>query len=217
MKFIDPLLLEYCEAHSSAETEVLKTVSRQTHLTQINPRMLSGHLQGRFLKMITQLISPKSVLEIGTYTGYSAICMAEAMAERTTIHTIELNEELEPLILANTKKAGCSDKVNLHIGNALKIIPQLLETITFDMVFIDADKENYPAYFELLRYKLKPGATIIADNVLWSGKVLDETERLADPETMAIHEFNEMLAADTSFEKVILPIRDGITIARKIS
>ena len=217
MKFIDPLLLNYCENHSSAEPQILTTISRQTHLTQINPRMLSGHLQGRFLKLITQLIGPKNVLEIGTYTGYSAICMAEAMTEKTTVHTIEVNEELEPVILANINKAGCSGKIRLHIGNALKIIPQLLESTGFDMVFIDADKENYPAYFNLLKNELKPGAIIIADNVLWSGKVLDKTERRADPETKAIHEFNEILATDTSFEKVMLPIRDGITIARKIS
>ncbi len=215
MNYIDQKLSDYCEAYSSAEPEYLKEISRQTYLTQINPRMLSGHLQGRFLKMITQLLHPQNILEIGTYTGYSAICMAEGMMENCKLDTIEVNEELESVILNNIEKAGFTHKIRLHIGEALKIIPQILKTVNFDLVFIDADKENYPAYFNLLKNKLKPGAVIMADNVLWSGKVTDPNERKTDPETMAIHQFNEMVAADNSFDNVMLPLRDGITLARK--
>lgn len=216
MNYIDPKLADYCETYSSPEPYYLKEINRQTHLTQINPRMISGHLQGRFLKMIVMLFQPKNILEIGTYTGYSAICMAEGLAEGGKIDTIELNEELEPVILNNIEKAGYKSKIRAHIGDALKIIPQILESVTFDMVFIDADKQNYPAYFDLLKDKLKSGAVILADNVLWSGKVINENELGTDSETMAIHEFNSILAANNSFETVILPIRDGITIARKI-
>lgn len=216
MNYIDPNLADYCESYSSPEPAYLKEINRQTHLTQINPRMLSGHLQGRFLKMIVTLFKPKNILEIGTYTGYSAICMAEGLAGESKIDTIELNEELEPVILSNINKAGFKGKIRVHIGDALKIIPQILETLNFDLVFIDADKQNYPAYFDLLKNKLKSGAVILADNVLWSGKVINEKDKNTDPETMAIHGFNKMLVADNSFETVILPIRDGITITRKI-
>jgi len=215
MNYIDPKLSEYCEIYSSSEPEVLKEISRKTYLTQLNPRMLSGHLQGRMLKLITQLLKPVNILEIGTYTGYSAICMAEAISEGSMIDTIEINEELRDPILANFETAGISKKVILHIGKALKIVPELLETKEYDMVFIDADKENYPAYFNLLKDKMKKGSVIITDNVLWSGKVINKIERETDLETIAIHKFNEMMAADLSFEKIILPIRDGISIALK--
>ncbi len=215
MNFIDQKLSEYCELQSSSEPEYLKEINRQTYLTQLNPRMLSGHTQGRFLKLIIQLCQPKHVLEIGTYTGYSAICMAEGLPSHSLIDTIELNEELESVILKNIDNAGFKSKIRLHIGNAMELLPKLLETQSYDLVFIDADKQNYPLYFECLKLKLKSGAILIADNVLWNAKVIDEHELSTDTETMAIDCFNTRLRADDSFEKIMLPIRDGITIARK--
>lgn len=215
MNYIDKKLADYCEQNSSSEPSYLTEISRQTHLTQINPRMLSGHLQGRFLKMIVQLLQPKSILEIGTYTGYSAICMAEGLPEGGKIDTIELNEELETSILRNIEMAGLKGKIRLHIGDALKIIPQMLETVTYDLVFIDADKQNYPAYFNLIKDKLRSGAVIISDNVLWSGKVIIPEELVNDIDTQIINYYNRLLKEDTRFETIILPIRDGISIARK--
>lgn len=178
--------------------------------------MLSGHLQGRFLKMIVQLLQPKNILEIGTYTGYSAICMAEGLKEGNKIDTIELNEELEKVILNNIEKSGFKNKIRLHIGDAIKIIPQILETVNFDLVFIDADKQNYPIYFDLLKDKMKAEGVIIADNVLWSGKVIDADDSKTDNETIAINAYNKMIAENLSFETIILPIRDGISVARKV-
>ena len=215
MNFISQNLNDYCENYSSDEPKVLQEIARNTYLTQLNPRMLSGHLQGRFLQLITQIINPKNVLEIGTYTGYSAICMAMGLGEKSVLHTIEIDEELKDGILENFEKAGVSSKIQLHIGNGLEIIPELLKDNDFDLIFMDADKENYCAYFLLLKDQLKSGAIIITDNVLWNGKILDEEELKNDPSTAAIHQFNEMLSADPSFEKVVLPIRDGISIARK--
>ncbi len=215
MNFISQNLNDYCENHSSEEPKVLQEIARKTYLTQLNPRMLSGHLQGRFLQLLTQIINPKNVLEIGTYTGYSAICMAMGLSEKSVLHTIEIDEEMRDGILDNFEKAGVSSKIQLHIGNGLEIIPELLKDNNFDLIFMDADKENYCAYFLLLKDQLKSGAVIITDNVLWNGKILDEAELKNDPSTAAIHQFNEMLSADPSFEKVVLPIRDGISIARK--
>lgn len=215
MNFISQNLNDYCENHSSEEPKVLQEIARKTYLTQLNPRMLSGHLQGRFLQLLTQIINPAKVLEIGTYTGYSAICMAMGLGEKSVLHTIEIDEELRDGILDNFEKADVSIKIQLHIGNGLDIIPELLKDNDFDLVFMDADKENYCAYFLLLKDQLKSGAVIITDNVLWNGKILDEAELQNDPSTAAIHQFNEMLSADPNFEKVVLPIRDGISIARK--
>ena len=215
MNFIDPKLLEYCEEHSSEEAFELKELARQTHLRQINPRMLSGHLQGELLKILTLLIQPTNVLEIGTFTGYSAICIAKQLKPGAHLHTLEVDEELREEILSNFEKAGVSDQTTLHIGNALEIIPSLASNLEFDLVFIDADKENYPQYFTMLKKNLRSGAVFIADNVLWSGKVLHREEGLLDTDTAAIHAFNEAVAKDPEFEKVMLPIRDGITIARK--
>ncbi len=215
MNFIDQNLLDYCESYSSDEPEYLKEIHRQTYLTQINPRMLSGHLQGRFLKLIIQLCQPKRILEIGTYTGYSALCMAEGLSGDSFIDTIEVNEELEPIILKNFEKANAKPTIHLHIGNASEIILNNLKSERYDLVFIDADKQNYPVYFDLIKNLLNPGALLIADNVLWSGKVIEQNELNTDQETMAIHLFNKTIAADNSFETVMLPIRDGITIARK--
>ena len=209
-------LNEYCENYSSKESTVLKEINRQTHLTQINARMLSGHLQGQFLKMIVQMHKPKRILEIGTYTGYSAIAMAQSSNEDTILDTIEVNEELESVIINNLTKSNLIHKVKLHIGDAQQIISELTSKYSYDLIFIDADKINYPNYFHLLNPTIKPGAMILADNVLWSGKVIDDIERQTDEETIAIHHFNTLIAEDKSFEKVILPIRDGLTIAIKI-
>jgi len=215
MNFISQELNEYCEKHSSEEPNVLQEIARKTYLTQLNPRMLSGHLQGRFLQLLTQIINPVKVLEIGTYTGYSAICMAMGLHEKGFIHTIEVDEELRDGIANNFEKAGVNNKIQLHIGDALEIIPELLKYNEFELVFMDADKENYCNYFLLLKDKLKTGTVIITDNVLWNGKILDDSELKNDPSTAAIHQFNEMLSSDPSFEKVVLPVRDGISIARK--
>ena len=215
MNFISKDLQAYCEQYSSKESEVLSSISKRTHLTQINSRMLSGHLEGTFLKLLTQLVNPKHVLEIGTYTGYSAICIAIALQAGSVLDTIEIDEELRDPILSNFEQAGVSGKVNLHIGNALQIIPELLSKKVFDMVFVDADKENYPNYFALVKDSLRSGGLLIANNVLWSGKVLDSIAIQNDHDTKAVHLFNELVADDTQFEKVLLPIRDGITVARK--
>jgi len=215
MNFINQNLLEYCEDNSSSEPSVLKEINRKTFITQLNPRMVSGHLQGTFLRMLTQLINPTNVLEIGTYTGYSAVCIAMALHDKAQLHSIEVDEELKKDILNNFDKSGVGHKIELHIGDAIEIIPELTKNIVFDLVFIDADKENYENYFNLIRGNLKKGGVIIADNVLWSGKVLDSIEIENDPDTAAIYRFNSMIQADDSFEKVVLPIRDGITIAIK--
>lgn len=215
MNFISQNLNDYCEKHSSDEPKVLQEIARKTHLTQLNPRMLSGHLQGRFLQLLTQMINPAKVLEIGTYTGYSAICIAMGLGEKNILHTIEIDEELKDGIIENFENSGVRNKIRLHIGNGLEIIPELLKDNDFDLIFMDADKENYCAYFLLLKDQLRSGAVIITDNVLWNGKILDEAELKNDPSTAAIQQFNEMLSADPNFEKVVLPIRDGISIARK--
>jgi len=215
MNNLDPRIIDYCESLSSPEPHVLKEIYRQTFLTQINPRMLSGHLQGRLLKLITQLLRPQHILEIGTYTGYSAIAMAEGLREGSTIDTIERDEELKDTILKNFNSVGVLHKVTLHIGQALDIVPKLVVLKPYELIFIDADKENYSAYFDMVKNKLKKGSVIIADNVLWSGKVIDQYQLTNDMETKAIHEFNKRLADDETFETIVLPIRDGISIAIK--
>ena len=215
MNFIDEKIMDYCSNYSSQQLPVLEEIERQTYLKQINPRMLSGHLQGNFLKIITSLLKPKKILEIGTFTGYSAICIATATDVNSEFHTIEIDEELEDTILSNFEKAGVRNKVQLHIGNAIEIITQEFSNKNFDIVFIDADKENYPEYFKILRNKINKGGAIITDNVLWSGKVLDEKEIQNDIFTKAIHSFSQMMKNDETFETVILPIRDGISLSVK--
>jgi predicted O-methyltransferase YrrM len=215
MNFIPEALMQYCESMSEPENEVLNRITRHTNLTHLNPRMLSGHLQGQFLKMITAMIQPKCILEIGTFTGYSAVCMAMGMPENSRLHTIESDDELEATILNNFELAGCSSKITLHIGDAIQLLPNLLETHPFDMVFIDADKGNYPNYYQMIKSHLKSGSYLLADNVLWSGKILDSAELKNDFDTRQIHLFNSTLASDPDFETMILPLRDGITIARK--
>ncbi len=204
---------EYVELHSDKEPAYLARISRLTHLRLINPRMLSGHVQGRFLTMICHMLQPKRVLELGTYAGYSALCMAEAMPVDGVLHTIESDDELEDFILENLATAEHGTKICLHIGEALNVIQQLDET--FDLVFIDADKREYSAYFEAVLPKLRKGGFIIADNTLWDAKVLTNPAK-NDYQTIEIQRFNSLIANDSRVEKVILPLRDGITLIRKL-
>ena len=204
---------EYIIEHSDAEPEYLAKVNRATHVKVINPRMCSGHLQGRVLSMLCHMIQPKCVLELGTFTGYSALCMAEALPENGVLHTIECDDELEDFIQQNFNGSEHGSKIKLHIGEALKVIESLDET--FDLVFIDADKREYPAYYEAVLPKLKPGGFILADNTLWDGKVLKPVDA-NDKQTIEIMRFNDFVATDSRVEKVMLPLRDGLTIIRKI-
>ncbi len=201
----------YSEAHTSAESLLLRQINRETHAVVHMPRMLSGHLQGRFLSMISKMIQPKSILEIGTYTGYSALCLVEGLAPGGTLVTLDINEELEKRVRNYFLTAGKTESIDYRIGNALTIIPTL--TGTFDLVWIDADKENYSGYFDLVIDKVPPGGFILADNVLWSGKVLEATP---DKDAKAIKAFNIKIQSDTRVENVLLPIRDGIMVMRKI-
>lgn len=204
---------EYVELHSDKEPAYLARISRLTHLRLINPRMLSGHVQGRFLTIICHMLQPERVLELGTYAGYSALCMAEAMPVDGVLHTIESDDELEDFILENLATVEHGKKICLHIGEALNIIQQLDET--FDLVFIDADKREYSAYFEAVLPKLRKGGFIIADNTLWDAKVLTNPAK-NDYQTIEIQRFNSLIANDSRVEKVILPLRDGITLIRKL-
>ncbi len=202
----------YIKDHIDPEDEVLTELDRETHLKVIGARMLSGHLQGKVLTMIAQMIRPKTILELGTFTGYSAICLAKGLQDGGKLVTIEIDDELESLAAKYFEKAGICDKVEQRIGSALEIIPTLDEK--FDLVFIDADKREYVQYFELLIDRLDSGAFILADNSLWSGKVLDKPKD-DDFQTMGIQAFNELVKNDNRVEKVILPLRDGLTLIRK--
>lgn len=204
-------LNEYIESHSEHEPEYLAKINRRTHLRLVNPRMMSGHLQGRVLTMLCHMIRPKRVLELGTYSGYSALCMAEGMDDGI-IHTIEHDDELEDFILENLSQSPYADKIHLHIGDALQEIARLNEV--FDLVFIDADKRQYLAYYEAVLPKVREGGFILADNTLWDGKLLDEVHP-NDKQTIEIMRFNDFVATDKRVEKVILPLRDGLTIIRK--
>lgn len=212
MNFIDPKLEDYVRMHSENEPEVLNELNRKTHLSVLQPRMLSGHFQGRFLSMLSHMIKPDRVLEIGTYTGYSALCFAEGLNKNGKVITIDVNEELEELVQEYILKANAQDKVECLIGDATKIIPTLEEK--FDIVFIDADKKNYCNYYNLVFDKVKNGGYIIADNVLWSGKVLDSYDS-QDMDTKIISDYNKMVHDDERVQVVLLPIRDGLSIARK--
>jgi len=213
MDFLPKELDAYSVAHTTSETEVLNDLNRQTNIQILQPRMLSGHLQGRVLSMLCHMIQPTNILEIGTYTGYSAICLAEGLKEEGKVVTIDRNAELEDFAMSYFEKANVSNKIDFRIGNAIDIIPTLKET--FDLVFIDADKTNYSNYFDLVIDKLPKGAYIIADNVLWSGKVVQKVEEL-DMETKAIVEYNEKIHNDPRVENILFPIRDGLMIARKL-
>ena len=211
MHFISEELEDYCLAHSTAETTLLKHIQRETYSKVLMPRMLSGHLQGLFLQMISCMIKPKNILEIGTFTGYSAICLCKGLDPQGKLLTIDKNEEIEERVQAFFDASEYKNQIEYRIGNAMELIPEL--TDTYDLVFIDADKINYARYFEMVIDKVQPGGFILADNVLWSGKILGE---IRDKDTRALDDFNKMVAADSRIEKMILPLRDGITLMRKL-
>jgi caffeoyl-CoA O-methyltransferase len=202
---------QYIAAHSDAEPPVLAQLNREAHLTLINPRMLSGTIQGRILKMLCRMIRPQRVLELGTYAGYSALCMAEGMTGGV-IDTIEIDDELEDFIRQYLEQSCGDTQIHLHIGDALEIIPDL--DAQYDLVFIDADKRLYNEYFDLVFDKVRPGGFILADNTLWDGKVIEPVNP-KDVQTQSILAFNDRIAQDSRVEKVILPLRDGITLIYK--
>lgn len=212
MNFLPADLADYADAHTSSESDVLQRLNRDTHAHVLHPRMLSGHLQGRLLSMLSHMIRPRRVLEIGTYTGYSAICLAEGLADGGRVITIDKNEELEVIARRYWAETPYASQIDLRIGQASAIIPAL--TDTFDLVFIDADKENYALYYDLVFDKVRPGGFILADNVLWSGKVV-EPVKPADRDTQAVIAFNQKIHTDPRVEHLLLPVRDGILIARK--
>ena len=203
---------DYIRKNSSKEPKILKDLNKETYLKVLNPRMLSGHLQGRFLSIITKLIKPKKILEIGTYTGYSAICMAEGLIENGIIHTIDINEELVSIQNKYFAKSKCNNSIIQHVGDARSIIKNINEK--FDLVFLDADKENYIEYYELVIEKVKKGGLIIADNVLWTGKVV-EPKKDDDELTQYLIDFNKMINEDDRVENIILPLRDGLNVILK--
>ena len=207
------LLEDYILSHIDEEGDLLRQINRDAHVNLLRPRMLSGHLQGRILKMICRMVRPKRILEIGTYTGYSTLCMAEALDVDAKIHTIEIDDEMEDFIRKYLDQSPLKDRICLHIGDALDIIPALQDS--FDLVFIDADKRLYCEYYNLVFDKLSPGGYILADNTLWDGKVLEEPHP-TDKQTIGIKAFNDRIAQDDRVEKVILPLRDGLTMIHKI-
>ncbi len=213
MEFIDSALDKYVCDHSENEPQILQELNRKTHLSVLQPRMLSGHFQGRVLSMLSHMIRPRRVLEIGTYTGYSALCFAEGLIEDGKVITIDVNEELEDLVREYISKSGMENKIEYHIADATQLIPKLEGE--FDIVFIDADKKNYCNYYDLVFDKVKKGGYIIADNVLWSGKVLEEYDSL-DRETKIIMDYNRKVHEDARVQEVLLPIRDGLMVARKL-
>lgn len=206
-------ILEYAEAHSQEEPELLQRLNKETFQKVLSPRMLSGHFQGRMLSMISKMIQPKYILEIGTYTGYSALCLAEGLAENGELHTIDINEELVDFQKKYFDQSPYSDQIIPHLGKALEIIPSL--DFTFDLVFIDADKENYPNYIEIILPKMRKGGVILSDNVLWSGKVTEPVKE-KDRVTKILKEYNERLNNHPRLETLMLPIRDGLTLSRVV-
>lgn len=212
MDFLDPKIEDYAALHSNNESELLQKVNRETHLEVLMPRMLSGHLQGRFLSLLSQIHHPKFILEIGTYTGYSALCLAEGLAEGGRLVTMDLNEELEDRVNGYFNESPFAGQLTMQVGDATELIPQLDEKI--DLVFIDADKENYAKYFDLVIDKMNPGGLIIADNVLWSGKVIDGAAN-DDESTQGLIEYNQKIQSDPRVDNMLLPLRDGLMIARK--
>lgn len=211
MNFLPEKIDEYVIAHSQKEPELLKQLNRETWQKVLNPRMLSGDFQGRVLSMISKLVRPKHILEIGTYTGYSALCMAEGMKPEGSLHTIDRNEELYDLQRSYFDKSDYGKLIQQYVGNALEIIPQI--ELKFDLVFIDADKANYSNYFNLIIDKMNSGGVILSDNVLWSGKVTEPVQP-KDIDTAALLEYNKLINEDPRVESVLLPIRDGLTITR---
>ena len=211
MNFLPENIEEYVVNHSQKEPELLQQLNKETWQKVLNPRMLSGGYQGRILAMISKLVQPKTILEIGTYTGYSALCLAEGLQQNGTLFTIDKNAELEDFAKKYFEQSPYTAQIKQLVGNALDIIPTLNEK--FDLVFIDADKSNYNTYFKMIIGKMNPGGVILSDNVLWSGKVVEEIDP-NDKDTKALLEFNEMLNNDERIETVLLPIRDGLSISR---
>lgn len=214
MHFIPEELDDYVVSHSENEPELLQQLTRETYQKILQPRMLSGHYQGRVLSMISKLVNPKNILEVGTYTGYSALCLAEGMQADGELHTIDINEELVDFQRGYFDKSDYGSKIFQHLGDALEIIPKLNKN--FDLIFIDADKENYSNYFNTVIDKLNTGGIILSDNVLWSGKVLDTAFKKEDTSTPALIDYNTLLKNDKRVETIVLPIRDGLTISRKL-
>ncbi len=211
MDLIQKELQQYAEKYTTPESALLKKINRETQAQVLMPRMVSGHLQGRVLSMISCMIRPRVILEIGTYTGYSALCLAEGLREGGNLITIDNNEELQDRVREYLRAANMQQQIDYRVGDALEIIPELKDS--FDLVFIDADKENYTHYFDLVIDRVNLNGFILADNVLWSGKVLQATP---DQDTRAIAEFNQKVNRDSRVENVLLPIRDGIMVMRKI-
>ena len=212
MDFISEKIAEYLSQNSEKEPEILSKLNRETHQKVLQPRMLSGHIQGRFLSLISKIKSPLHILEIGTYTGYGTLCLAEGLATNGKIFTIDRNEELINIQNKYFEESGNRDKIIQLTGNAIDILMDLNEN--FDLIFIDADKENYIKYFEIVSKKLNPNGIIISDNVLWSGKVVEESD--GDQETNTLKKFNNLLSKDERFQTIILPLRDGLSISRLI-
>jgi caffeoyl-CoA O-methyltransferase len=212
MDFLPPVIEAYALAHTSAESPLLTQLNRETHAKILQSRMLSGHMQGRLLALFSTMMRPRRILEIGTYTGYSALCLAEGLTEEGVLITIDVNEELERFTRSFFDKSPFSDKIDFRIANAVELIPTLSDT--FDIVFIDADKKNYGLYYDLVFDKVRSGGVIIADNVLWSGKVV-QTEKKIDKDTQALLDFNQKIHNDPRVSHLLLPVRDGLMIAWK--
>lgn len=204
---------EYILQHIDPESDYLKALYRATHVKLLRPRMASGHLQGRMLKMFVEMIRPQNILEIGTYSGYSALCLAEGLAEGGMLHTFEINDEQEDFTRPWLEGSPWADKITFHIGDALELVPRM--GVTFDLAFVDGDKRRYIDYYEMVLEHLNPGGYIIADNTLWDGHVLETNTHYTDRQTLGIKAFNDLVAKDSRVEKVILPLRDGLTIIRK--
>ena len=213
MEFLDEAIEAYVERYTTEESKVLKELNRETYSRVLIPRMLAGHLQGRVISMFSHMINPRQVLEIGTYTGYSALCWAEGLQDEGQVHTIDVNEELEEMAARYINKAGQTSSVVTYLGNALDIIPSIDKI--FDVVYIDADKENYSNYYDLVIDKVRTGGYIIADNVLWSGKVI-EAEESQDEDTQALIAYCEKIQSDSRVINVLFPVRDGLLVARKL-
>ncbi|MEO9894341.1 class I SAM-dependent methyltransferase [Aurantibacter sp.] len=211
MHFLSPVLEEYIQNHSEDEPELLQELTRETHLKVIQPRMITGHFQGRVLSMLSKLINAEHILEVGTYTGYSALCLAEGLKENGTLHTIDVNAELHEMQRRYFDKSKFGNNIIQHTGNALEIIPQL--DMVFDLVFIDAEKKDYPNYLEVVLKKVKKGSVILSDNVLWSGKVVEPLNP-KDKTTKILLDYNKKLKEDPRFETILMPIRDGLTLSR---
>lgn len=214
MEFISDQISEYAEMHTSPESELLRKINRETHLEVLFPRMLSGQIQGRILSTFSKMVRPEIILEIGTYTGYSALCLAEGLTASGKIITLDKNAELEDRVRGYFNESAFKNQIDFRVGDAMKLVPEIDEQI--DLAFIDADKVNYTNYYDLIFNNLASGGFIIADNVLWSGKVVEDNSKL-DEDTLALKAFNKKIQEDERVENVLMPVRDGLMVIRKIS